>query len=127
MLQAAEPRSTQVETGIDSSTGFFCPATEGSKLGDNTLAFSTCCQNRSELIGGCLRINSNKASRSVVIRLTIYRDGLASKLNSPPSSRDGLGEKRAAANRVGLLKLLSARSRRPSQPAAQTRPMQAPS
>jgi hypothetical protein len=33
-----------------------------------------------------LRINSNKASRSVVIRLTIHRDGLASKLNSPPSS-----------------------------------------
>jgi hypothetical protein len=84
VFQAAEPRSTQVETGTDSSTGLFCPATEGSKLGDNTLAFSTCCQNCSELIGGCLRINSNKASRFVVISLTIHRDGLASKLNSPP-------------------------------------------
>jgi hypothetical protein len=42
-------------------------------LGDNTLALSTCCQNRSELIGGCLRINSNKASRSVVMTITIHR------------------------------------------------------
>jgi hypothetical protein len=74
VFQAAEPRSTQVETGTDSSTGLFCPATEGSKLGDNTLALSTCCQNRSELIGGCLRINSNKASRSVVMTITIHRD-----------------------------------------------------
>jgi hypothetical protein len=27
-----------------------------------------------ELIGGCLRINSNKASRSVVMSITIHRD-----------------------------------------------------
>jgi hypothetical protein len=74
MFQAAEPRPTQVEAGSDSSTRCFGPADEGSKLGDNTLAFSTCCQNCSELIGGCLRINSNKASRSVVMTITIHRD-----------------------------------------------------
>ncbi len=80
MFQAAELGLTQVVVCRDSSTGFICPRGEGSKLGDNTLAFSTCCQNCSELMGGCLRINSNKVSRSVVISVTIYRDELAGKL-----------------------------------------------
>ena len=73
VLQATEARLTQVEAGVGTPAAFFCPAGEGSKLGDNTLAFSTCCQNRSELIGGCLRINSIKASRSVVIGVTIHQ------------------------------------------------------
>lgn len=81
VLQAPESRPTQVEGAADFSTGFFGPDGDSSKLGDNTLAFSTCCQNRSEFIGGCLRINSIKALRSVVMNLILHRHQLPRKLN----------------------------------------------
>ena len=89
VFQAAEPGLTQVVVCRDSSTGVVCPRVEGSKLGDNSLAFSTCCQNRSELMGGCLRINSNKVLRSVVMSVTIHRDELAGKLICLPLGGGG--------------------------------------
>jgi len=87
VLQAAEPCPAQVEALADSSTSLSRPASEGSELGDNTFAFSTCCQNRSELIGGCLRINSIKALRSISIAFTFHRRKCPGKSNRQQINR----------------------------------------
>jgi hypothetical protein len=69
VLEAADARLGYDGRWGKETTGSLGPLVKCSTLGDNTLAFSTCCQNRSEVRRGCRRINSSISLGFVFIHL----------------------------------------------------------